>query len=90
MTTVATPLAPVFWRHYWTTLRPYLFFVSGISGLVGMALFPDLSGPRLALGFAALFISYGLGQAVTDVFQTDTDSISAPYRPLVRDRKSVV
>jgi len=31
-----------------------------------------------------LFLAYGLGQALTDVFQTDTDAISSPYRPLVR------
>ncbi len=37
-----------------------------------------------ALAFVALFLSYGLGQALTDVFQTDTDARSAPYRPLVR------
>jgi 4-hydroxybenzoate polyprenyltransferase len=30
------------------------------------------------------FLSYGLGQAITDTFQTDTDALSSPYRPLVR------
>jgi 4-hydroxybenzoate polyprenyltransferase len=49
-----------------------------------MALNTDPNTPRVVLGFAALFLSYGLGQALTDVFQTDTDSISSPYRPLVR------
>jgi 4-hydroxybenzoate polyprenyltransferase len=73
-----------FWRAYWITLRPYLFFVSGTSGLVGLALAPALEGGKLAAGFAAFFLSYGLGQALTDVFQVDTDSLSSPYRPLVR------
>ncbi len=36
------------------------------------------------LAFVPLFLSYGLGQALTDCFQTDTDALSAPYRPLVR------
>ena len=42
------------------------------------------------VGFAAVliglafFVSYGFGQALTDCFQTDTDALSAPYRPLVR------
>ena len=41
---------------------------------------------RLAIGTAAFFLTYGLGQALTDVFQTDTDSISSPYRPLVQGK----
>jgi 4-hydroxybenzoate polyprenyltransferase len=72
-----------FWRAYAITLRPYLFFVSGAAGLVGLAM-TDL--PPLAFGaaFLAFFLSYGLGQALTDVFQRDTDALSSPYRPLVR------
>lgn len=80
----AAPTTAAFWRGYWLTLRPYLFFVSGASGLLGLALAPGLEWGALVAAFLALFFSYGLGQAVTDVFQTDTDSISAPYRPLVR------
>jgi 4-hydroxybenzoate polyprenyltransferase len=38
----------------------------------------------VALAFVPLFLSYGLGQALTDCFQTDTDALSSPYRPLVR------
>jgi 4-hydroxybenzoate polyprenyltransferase len=72
-----------FWRGYVTTLRPYLMFVSGAAGLVGLAL-ADMPAWRLLLGGVVLFIVYGLGQALTDVFQTDTDSLSAPERPLVR------
>ena len=33
--------------------------------------------------------AYGFGQALTDCFQVDTDSISAPYRPLVKGTVSV-
>ena len=66
------------------TLRPYLFFVSGAAGLVGLAAAPPMPLPAFTLAFGAFFVSYGLGQALTDVFQTDTDSISSPYRPLVR------
>ena len=36
------------------------------------------------LAFIPVFLAYGLGQALTDCFQTDTDRISAPYRPLSR------
>jgi 4-hydroxybenzoate polyprenyltransferase len=51
---------------------------------VGLALGDGLEGARLWAAFAAFFLSYGLGQALTDVFQTDTDAISSPYRPLTR------
>jgi 4-hydroxybenzoate polyprenyltransferase len=73
-----------FWRGFAVTLRPYLFFVSGTAGLLGLAAAPPLPLPASALALGAFFVSYGLGQALTDVFQTDTDSISSPYRPLVR------
>jgi len=90
MTTLAHVAAPArlltggFWRDYWVTMRPYLLFVSGITGICGLAL-----GPRgTTIGIAALalafFLAYGFGQALTDCFQLDTDSLSAPYRPLVR------
>ncbi|MBI2930095.1 MAG: UbiA family prenyltransferase [Planctomycetes bacterium] len=72
--------SPRWWHAYWVTLRPYLFFVSGASGLVGLALTPSPSW----LAFTAFFFSYGLGQALTDCFQRDTDAISSPYRPLTR------
>jgi len=79
----ASLLDAAFWRGYWITLRPYLFFVSGAAGLVGLVL-AEMPAQRLWLAAAAFFLSYGLGQALTDVFQTDTDALSAPYRPLVR------
>lgn len=77
-----------FWRAYLTTMRPYLLFVSGAAGLVGLAFIPAPVLWRVALGFVPLFLSYGLGQALTDCFQTDTDSISSPYRPLVKGEVS--
>lgn len=76
--------SPAFARAYLTTMRPYLLFVSGFTGVLGMALAPALPlWPAFALG-AVCFLSYGFGQALTDCFQTDTDVLSAPYRPLVR------
>jgi 4-hydroxybenzoate polyprenyltransferase len=64
-------------------MRPYLCFVSGATGLVGLAL-TSLPAPRFIVAGAVFFVAYGLGQALTDVTQLDTDSISAPYRPMVR------
>jgi geranylgeranylglycerol-phosphate geranylgeranyltransferase len=73
-----------FCKAFWLTMRPYLIFVSGAAGLVGLAFIESSSTGRILLAFFPLFISYGLGQALTDCFQTDTDAISSPYRPLVQ------
>jgi 4-hydroxybenzoate polyprenyltransferase len=73
-----------FWGAYFVHMRPYLLYVSGITGITGLSFAADVGlfgGLFLA---AAFFFSYGFGQALTDCFQTDTDAISAPYRPLVR------
>jgi 4-hydroxybenzoate polyprenyltransferase len=73
-----------FWRAFATTLRPYLMFISGAAGMVGLALAGELDRPVFVGSSMVFFLSYGLGQSVTDVFQTDTDALSAPERPLVR------
>ncbi|MFI5280931.1 MAG: UbiA family prenyltransferase, partial [Gemmatimonadales bacterium] len=44
---------------------------------------PAPAAATLALAIAC-FLSYGFGQALTDCFQIDTDSLSSPYRPLVQ------
>lgn len=89
----ASLLSVTFWKSFWTTMRPYLIFVSGAAGLVGLAFIEAPEITRVGLAFIPLFISYGLGQALTDCFQMDTDAISSPYRPLVRgiiSRKQVL
>lgn len=73
-----------FLRDYLVTMRPYLLFVSGITGLAGLGLAPAIPLGNSLLLALAFFLSYGFGQALTDCFQLDTDSLSAPYRPLVR------
>lgn len=79
----ATLTAPQFWQAYWITMRPYLLFVSGVAGMAGFALGAPNTAAALA-AFPAFFFAYGFGQALTDCFQTDTDALSSPYRPLVR------
>jgi 4-hydroxybenzoate polyprenyltransferase len=79
----ARTLSAAFLRAYVVTMRPYLLFVSGAAGLVGLSFIPAPHAGRVVLAVVPLFLSYGLGQALTDCFQTDTDSLSAPYRPLV-------
>jgi len=82
-----------FWKSYWITMRPYLLFVSAAAGVVGFVVGPQRGiGVSLAV-FSVFFLSYGFGQALTDCFQMDTDSLSSPYRPLVQgviSRQSVM
>lgn len=73
-----------FVRAYWVTMRPYLLFVSGVTGVAGLAAAGAASTAVTLVLAAVLFLGYGFGQALTDCFQTDTDAISSPYRPLVR------
>ena len=82
--TVLKTFSLQFVQAYVVTMRPYLMFVSGITGLVGMSFTPRLSVTDFILRFAASFLSYGFGQALTDCFQIDTDSLSSPYRPLTQ------
>ncbi|TFG61883.1 MAG: hypothetical protein E4H28_08295, partial [Gemmatimonadales bacterium] len=77
-------LSLAFFRDYVVTMRPYLLFVSGITGITGLALAPRLPFAATALLSAVFFLSYGFGQALTDCSQMDTDALSSPYRPLVR------
>jgi 4-hydroxybenzoate polyprenyltransferase len=83
-TSPVTILSLDFVQAYVITMRPYLMFVSGITGLAGMAFLPSISAQGFILRFAASFLSYGFGQALTDCFQVDTDTLSSPYRPLTQ------
>ena len=87
-----TTRSMTFPRAMLITMRPYLLFLSGITGAAGLAAAPEASIAIVLPVFLASFFSYGFGQALTDCFQTDTDALSAPYRPLVRGtvRKSSV
>lgn len=75
-------------KFYIITMRPYLMFVSGITGIAGLSFSNNLSLLQTILVFFASFFSYGFGQALTDCFQIDTDSISSPYRPLTQGKIS--
>lgn len=82
---MTAPVASLtFVRAYVVTMRPYLLFVSGITGVAGMAFAAAAPAWITVLLAAACFGAYGFGQALTDCSQLDTDALSAPYRPLVR------
>lgn len=73
-----------FARAYAITGRPYLCFVSGATGLAGLAGTRSLSPFAWVVLATVFFVAYAFGQALTDVTQIDTDRLSSPYRPLVR------
>jgi geranylgeranylglycerol-phosphate geranylgeranyltransferase len=73
-----------FCKSYLITMRPYLMFVSGVTGIAGISFGTSTFSAGYLLLFSAAFLSYGFGQALTDCFQIDTDSISSPYRPLTK------
>jgi 4-hydroxybenzoate polyprenyltransferase len=73
-----------FLKAYVVTMRPYLMFVSGITGIAALSIVPAIETGRVLSVALASFLSYGFGQALTDCFQTDTDSLSAPCRPLIQ------
>ena len=73
-----------FVNAYIITMRPYLMFVSGITGIAGISFGVSSFSAGYLLLFSVAFLSYGFGQALTDCFQIDTDSISSPYRPLTK------
>ena len=77
-------LSPSFIRAYIITMRPYLLFISGITGITGLSFVISINLTEGILILSASFLSYGFGQALTDCFQIDTDSISSPYRPLTQ------
>ena len=77
-------LSPSFIKAYFITMRPYLLFVSGITGAAGLSFVSNINLTDGIIIFSASFLSYGFGQALTDCFQIDTDSISSPYRPLTQ------
>ncbi len=83
---ISQPFSISFWRAYLITMRPYLLFVSGVTGLTGISFVHGIPVLDRWLLFLVFFLSYGFGQALTDCFQTDTDALSSPYRPLVQGK----
>lgn len=79
-----------FVKNLWITFRPHFFYVSGAAGLAGMAL--AWQDPPLWVAittFLICFFSYGIIQALCDTFDIETDSINAPFRPMVKGDLSV-
>lgn len=83
------PISLGFWKAYWIQMRPYLLFLSGIAGMTGVVVATSPGDQPAGIALIPFFLAYGFGQALTDCYQTDTDALSAPYRPLSRGEISV-
>jgi len=77
-------LSLAFVKAYWITMRPYLLFISAAAGTAGFAGGPARGAVTTLGAFFVFFSAYGFSQGLTDSFQTDTDAISSPYRPLIQ------
>ena len=69
---------------YLKSMRPYLFFVSGMAGCLGLV----FSGRPVSFGRAAavlsvVFLGWGVNQVINDLLGLPEDKINAPHRPLV-------
>ena len=65
-------------------MRPYLFFVSGMAGCLGIV----FSGAPPSVGritsiLSVVFLGWGVNQVINDLLGLKEDRINAPHRPLV-------
>ena len=65
-------------------MRPYLFFISGMAGCVGIV----FSGATASIGriisvLSVVFFGWGVNQVINDLLGLKEDRINAPHRPLV-------
>jgi len=73
-----------FIRAYIKSMRPYLFFATGIAGWLGIAFSGvEVNILRKILILALLFLSWGINQIVNDYLGIKEDRINAPLRPMV-------
>ena len=69
---------------YVKSMRPYLFFLSGMAGWLGVL----FSGTTSSIGrttavLSVVFIGWGVNQVINDLFGLKEDKINAPHRPLI-------
>ena len=69
---------------YIRSMRPYLFFISGMAGLIGVV----FSGHSIQIGkvfliLGVLFVGWGVNQIINDILGINEDRINAPHRPMV-------
>lgn len=69
---------------YVKSMRPYLFFVSGMAGLLGVVFSEaHASVGRILSILSVVFLGWGVNQVINDLLGLEEDRINAPHRPLV-------
>ncbi|MCK5306141.1 MAG: UbiA family prenyltransferase [Candidatus Omnitrophica bacterium] len=69
---------------YVKSTRPYLFFVSGMAGLLGIVFSETIAScGRTICILIVLFLGWGVNQVINDLLGLREDRINAPHRPLV-------
>lgn len=70
-------------RLYIKSMRPYLFFITGISGWLGILFANTSSGVlKQIIVLIILFVSWGINQVINDLLGIKEDKINAPHRPI--------
>ena len=69
---------------YIRSMRPYLFFVSGMAGYLGIV-FSGTTAPagKIIFVLCVAFFGWGVNQVINDLLGLEEDRINAPHRPLV-------
>ncbi len=76
--------------NYIKSMRPYLFFISGMTGCLGIAFCgAEITPFRTALVLTVVFVGWGVNQVINDLLGLKEDRINAPRRPLVTGRLPV-
>lgn len=69
---------------YIKSMRPYLFFISGMAGCLGIVFSGvPLSMNRVIYILSVVFLGWGVNQVINDLLGLKEDRINAPHRPLV-------
>lgn len=69
---------------YIKSMRPYLFFISGMAGWLGIIFSGTASSVgRTIVVLSVVFIGWGVNQVINDLLGLKEDKINAPHRPLV-------
>lgn len=73
-----------FVRAYIKSMRPYLFFATGVAGWLGIAFSGiEVNILKKILILFLLFSSWGINQIINDYLGIKEDRINAPKRPMV-------
>lgn len=69
---------------YVKSMRPYLFFLSGMTGLLGIVFSGvNPSAVKVIAVLSVVFLGWGVNQVINDLLGLREDRINAPHRPLV-------